>query len=239
MAVPEIQLSSNDAHVLSALFDPEASSSSSAAKIESSLPPLPHISHDEIAALHTTERAAILPIAIPNPSKPEIERSIAALSQLIDSHPRYASAYTNRAQALRLAVEDDLFTVDDDGTVERIFLDLAKAIELATPASQKEAVSPQQAKVLAAAHSHRAYLYLKAAKVASESPSMKLESGSQRIKGMGHERLEEMASRDFEAAGRYGDRVAKDMAVRTNPYAKMCGAIVRNALKEEVAEGRR
>jgi hypothetical protein len=25
------------------------------------------------------------------------------------------------------------------------------------------------------------------------------------------------------------------MSVRTNPYAKMCGAIVRNALKEEMS----
>ncbi|KAF2491326.1 hypothetical protein BU16DRAFT_515636 [Lophium mytilinum] len=238
MAVPEIDLSSNDAHVLSALFDPEASSSSSIAKIDPSLPPLPHMSHGELASLQTAERAAILPIAIPSPSKPETERTIAALSQLIKAHPQYASAYTNRAQAMRLAVGDIVFTASDDGMVDIIFADLGTAIDLATPKSPKAAVSPQQAKVLATAHSHRAYLYLKAAKMASDSPSMQL-SGPQRIKGMSHERLEEMASRDFETAGRYGDRVAKDMAVRTNPYAKMCGAIVRNALKEEVAEGRR
>ena len=50
---------------------------------------------------------------------------------------------------------------------------------------------------------------------------------------MGKSELEEAASRDFAAAARYGDEVAREMSVRTNPYAKMCGAIVRNALKEE------
>lgn len=239
MAIPEIELSSNDLHVLSTVFDPEASSSSSV-KINSSLPPLPSISHDEIISLQTAERAAILPLAVPCPSKPEIERAIAALSQLIYSHPQYASAYTNRAQAIRLAVGDVVFTSDDDGAVDRIFQDLSTAVELATPALQNEAVSPQQAKVLATTHSHRAYLYLKAAKAASDSPSLKLQFGPQRIRGMGHERLEDMASRDFEAAGRYGDRVARDMAVRTNPVAKLCGAVVKRALREEVAQdGRR
>jgi hypothetical protein len=47
--------------------------------------------------------------------------------------------------------------------------------------------------------------------------------------------LEELASKDFAAAAKYGDEVAREMSVRTNPYAKMCGAIVRNALKEEMS----
>jgi hypothetical protein len=69
--------------------------------------------------------------------------------------------------------------------------------------------------------SHRAYLYLKAA-----------ETGIS-LKGQGKNALEELASTDFASAARYGDEVAREMSVRTNPYAKMCGAIVRNALAEE------
>lgn len=38
---------------------------------------------------------------------------------------------------------------------------------------------------------------------------------------------------DFASAARFGDEVAREMSVRTNPYAKMCGAIVKNALREE------
>lgn len=52
-------------------------------------------------------------------------------------------------------------------------------------------------------------------------------------RGMGKTELEEAASKDFSGAARFGDEVAREMSVRTNPYAKMCGAIVRNALKEE------
>jgi hypothetical protein len=180
-------------------------------------------------------------LAVPQPTKPEVERAITALSELIDAHPKYASAYTNRAQALRLVVGDAIFTqIEDEVDLERIFADLGTAISLATPScpTQTASVSPQQAQVLATAHSHRAYLDLKAAQAASASPTLKLECGPEMLRGMDKDRLEEMASREFEAAGRYGDKVAREMAVRTNPYAKMCGAIVKKALREEVAEGR-
>lgn len=48
------------------------------------------------------------------------------------------------------------------------------------------------------------------------------------------QRLEELASRDFFLGGRYGNRVAGELAVRTNPYAKMCGEIVRGAMGREM-----
>lgn len=84
-------------------------------------------------------------------------------------------------------------------------------------------MSEYQAKILRTAYSHRAYLYLKAA-----------ETGAS-LQGLEKSELEELASKDFAGAARYGDEVAREMSVRTNPYAKMCGAIVRNALKEEMS----
>jgi hypothetical protein len=48
------------------------------------------------------------------------------------------------------------------------------------------------------------------------------------------ERLEERASQEFALAGKYGSDLARAMAVRTNPYAKMCGAIVKTALQREI-----
>jgi hypothetical protein len=93
------------------------------------------------------------------------------------------------------------------------------------PASSPTApVSEYQARILRTAYSHRAFLYLKAS-----------ETGTT-LRGLGKSELEELASGDFAAAARYGDEAAREMSVRTNPYAKMCGAIVKNALREERKE---
>jgi hypothetical protein len=60
------------------------------------------------------------------------------------------------------------------------------------------------------------------------------EAGPQRLRGLTSDQLEEMASQDFFFGGRYGNKVAQQLAVQTNPYAKMCGAIVKEALRKEV-----
>lgn len=160
------------------------------------------------------------------------------LTELIEREERFAAAWADRAMARRLAVEGrgegGLWGESGSGVLDAVFADLRKAIELATPAGGgKAAVSPFQAKVLAAAHAHRADLYLRAAKAAGETG----EVGKGCLQGLGKERLEEMASREFERAAWFGDVVAREMAVRTNPYAKMCGAIVRKALREEMGGG--
>jgi hypothetical protein len=54
------------------------------------------------------------------------------------------------------------------------------------------------------------------------------------LRGLSREIIEEMASRDFALGGRYGDEGARAMAVRTSPYAKLCGEIVKEAMKGEV-----
>jgi len=48
------------------------------------------------------------------------------------------------------------------------------------------------------------------------------------------DQLEELASHDFQDGGKFGNEVARQMAVMTNPYAKMCGAIVKEAMKKEI-----
>ena len=109
-----------------------------------------------------------------------------------------------------------------ESDIEVLFTDLARAIHLSLPTSSATApVSAYQARVLRTAYSHRAFLYLKAGETGTE------------LKGLGKSELEELASKDFAAAARYGDEAAREMSVRTNPYAKMCGAIVKNALREE------
>ena len=45
--------------------------------------------------------------------------------------------------------------------------------------------------------------------------------------------FEEATSMDFALGGRYGNEIAKGLAVSTNPTAKLCGQMVREAMKKE------
>jgi hypothetical protein len=45
-----------------------------------------------------------------------------------------------------------------------------------------------------------------------------------------------MASRDFMLGGRYGNQIAKALAVATNPTAKLCGSIVQEAMSKEFGD---
>jgi len=54
--------------------------------------------------------------------------------------------------------------------------------------------------------------------------------------GLDSAQLEELASQDFMLGGRYGNKIARQLSVQTNPYAKACGAIVKEALRKEREE---
>jgi hypothetical protein len=226
-------LSANDARVLNALFDPETLPSSvakskDATATDTSLPPHPNIPTSQISALEAQQNEIVRRVSTSS-SLQDIDTAIAELDQVVEGCPNYASSYINRAMLLRMKLESQLsasqhlFT-HSTSDVEPLFTDLSRAIHLSLPASSPTApVSTYQAKLLRTAYSHRAFLYLKAA-----------ETGTS-LEGREKSELEELASKDFAGAARYGDEVAREMSVRTNPYAKMCGAIVRNALKEEMS----
>jgi hypothetical protein len=112
--------------------------------------------------------------------------------------------------------------------------DLGAAITLATPAPSPTAarISPLQADLLANAHTHRGYLLLKAAS-ASASAQPPVVALPPPLAGLSSTALEELASRDLALGGRYGNKIARQLSVRTNPYAKACGAIVSEALRTE------
>lgn len=57
------------------------------------------------------------------------------------------------------------------------------------------------------------------------------------LQGLDHDAVEAFARRDLETAGRYGDEGARDLAVRLNPYAKLCGNVVREAMRGEMGGG--
>lgn len=250
-------LTSNDSAVLHALFDAE-SSPSSAISIDPTLPPLPQnlqINQTDHEALSTREKSIISSIQDAHGSSAArtIHAAIEALNTLIKEHPTYPSAYVNRAQALRMLVDSDgdgdaatkqkeekptLFNNPANATTSsRLLADLGHAITLSTPSSPVDPVSSVQARILADAHTHRGYLLLKAARakkdVSYEGELKTRGSGSGSVWDLGPDQLEEMASRDFFFGGRYGNKIAQQLAVQTNPYAKMCGAIVKEAMKKE------
>lgn len=219
-------LSGNDARVLNALFDAD-SSLSKGPHIASSSRSLPHVPEDELAVLQAEEARIISPLAVAAPASATIATAIRDLNGLIDKEPKYASAYVNRAQARRLLLGDISLTFEQREAVSAINEDLTNAIAYASPDTPDAAVSTLQAKILSSAHTHRAHLYYYIAK------SGDLSSLPDKLKELGPEKLEELASRDFMMGGKYGNPVAQQMSVRTNPYAKMCGAIVREALQKE------
>lgn len=247
-------LTSNDAAVLQALFDAE-SSPSSGIIIDPTLAPWPaavDISAEDLASLRNRETDIIRKLQGDEaPSLQTVQSGLGELDSLINQYPTYPSAYTNRAQALRILVDrqynekhpqntqegtdDALFTPEAAELSTRIFADLGKAITLATPASPADPLSAVQSRLLADAHTHRGYLLLKAARVRkNQVEETDMSVGPERLRGLGADQLEEMASRDFFLGGRYGNKVAQQLAVQTNPYAKMCGAIVKEAMRKEV-----
>lgn len=58
----------------------------------------------------------------------------------------------------------------------------------------------------------------------------------EQLEGLDSQALERMAGRDFQAGGRYGNAIAKQMAVQLNPYSKMCGEIVKEALLPDLKD---
>ena len=90
-----------------------------------------------------------------------------------------------------------------------VLADLDKAIELAQPAGKLEPISPLQSKVLSAAWTQKGGLLLKDAK-------------------------EEDAVKAFSEGARFGGTVAREMTVRLNPYARLCGSIVKEAMRKEM-----
>ncbi|OQD74036.1 hypothetical protein PENDEC_c012G04871 [Penicillium decumbens] len=250
-------LTSNDAAVLQALFDAE-SSPSSGITIDPSLPSWPakvNISQADLDSLKSRETEIIRKLqADGTPSLENVQSALNELNSLLVQYPTYPSAYTNRAQALRILLEieynenhtqnkpsdtkvtadDTLFTPENSALSSRIFADLGQAITLATPASPADPMSSVQARLLADAHTHRGYLLLKAARIKKDQRENGEAVGPERLRGLSAGRLEEMASHDFFLGGRYGNKVAQQLAVQTNPYAKMCGAIVKEAMRKEV-----
>lgn len=231
-------LSTNDSRVLGALFDPE-SSPSGAVQINLGVDTLPGISSEDCQILKSKQAAILRPLNVREPQTEQIQEAIESISALIGRHPQYAPAYIDRAQIMRLSLPmEDLFTPGRESESRALLEDLQKGIGLASPASPQEPVSGLQSRILAAAHTHRGLLLLRIADLRRQG--VVVHGVSDGLANMDPNDVEGLASKDFFRGGRYGNRVAQQLSVKTNPYAKMCGAIVKEAIQKEIdeAEGR-
>ncbi|KAK4130840.1 hypothetical protein BT67DRAFT_452073 [Trichocladium antarcticum] len=255
-----VDLSRRDINVLEKIKDPE-SDPSLAVQVDPTLPKDPYISDpEEYQQISQQERNIILSIqkaelqqakqrssgATDVDIVAEYRKCVSRLGELVQSHPQYASARNNRAQALRRLYGDSMLVADaprnsqallqsvDDGerieAAKTVLGDLDHAISLLTPKPYSR-LSPQVARTLSNAHTQRAAIYLMTSKLlVSKSVSMDAQRPEAQWTKLD---FEERASRDFAMGGRYGNEIAKGLAVSTNPTAKLCGQMVREAMKKE------
>ncbi|ETN38623.1 uncharacterized protein HMPREF1541_06660 [Cyphellophora europaea CBS 101466] len=224
------QLSFNDNAVLGALFDPESSLSNST-QISDTIPSQAAI--PELQSIQAAEREALLPLNQEEPSESDIWKSISQLDTIIHNNPTYASAWNNRAQTRRMLYDIEQLCQQVQ-ELRMVLDDLSHAIDLATPKNPLAPVPAMDAKVLASAHTHRGYLLYSASRSAKLAKAVI--SSVPNLHRLDKDGLEEMASREFTLGGRYGNDTARQLAVRTNPYAKLCGSIVKEAMQKEVAD---
>lgn len=91
----------------------------------------------------------------------------------------------------------------------QILEDLDKAIALASPEIKGGKVSPSDGRVLKNAYSQRGAVWVQ-------------------------RKEDEKAMRDFEQAAQWGSEVGREYVVKNNPYAKMCGEMVKEVLRKEM-----
>ncbi|KAK5997189.1 hypothetical protein PT974_02542 [Cladobotryum mycophilum] len=175
------------------------------------------------------------------------KKCVSELDTLIADYPNYASARNNRAQIMRRLYGDAMLLNITTGMPMPLIMqpeqsekrraaaqaleDTEAAITLLSPPSPMGPLSPQAARTLSMAHTQRAAIYLKTAKLLSDR-QLDMDENRQEATWSRLD-FEEAASHDLALGGRYGNQIAKGLAVSVNPTAKLCGQIVREAMKKE------
>ncbi|OAA46387.1 hypothetical protein NOR_03140 [Metarhizium rileyi] len=255
-----VNLSTRDANVLEKIKDPESNPAAGVITDES-LPRDPHVTsssdYDKVVQLERSVIAEIQTIEarfsesqLQDANETAVkgyQQCLAELDALISEFPNYASARNNRAQIIRRLYGDAMlleFTTDmplplieqPDATAKkkaavRALQDLEESISLLSPATSSTPISPQAARTLSMAYTQRAAIYLRTSKLLSDrlldTDKSRDEANWTRVQ------FEQAASHDLAFGGRYGNHIAKGLAVSVNPTAKLCGQIVREAMKKE------
>jgi hypothetical protein len=230
-------LSPNDRLVLSYVFDSHPAGSLSKSLVDPELPTTSrsNLSPTILENLQSQEQSIITTCGGTSVSAESLKQANDQLTVLIHSHPTYSSAYNNRAQVLRLLYGDDLYSEEVKTTT--LWSDLCTAIRIELPEQPNRKVCELQARILRAGYAQRGYLMWKAAKRVNQK-SLNAGNLPEELKGLTQSEMEDKARADLEMAGRYGDQEAMKMAVSANPYARLCGNIVQEAMKVEIEKMR-
>lgn len=237
-------------------FDP-----SQAVGVDSLLPKDPHVTDvTEYEHIATEEKKIILavqqvefqlaglkPVTDITPVD-AYKECLSGLSALITANPSYASARNNRVQATRRLYGDGMLVIGFDpsdhplisegnrqekqAAASQALSDLDTCISLLSPTEPHAQMSPHAVKTLSLAHTQRAAIYLQTSKSLERGGELDIQ-GDRREASWTKLDFGEAASSDFALGGRYGSEIAKGLAVSTNPTAKLCGLIVREAIKKE------
>lgn len=259
-----VSLSNRDINVLEKIKDPE-SNPAAGVVLDTSLPRDPHIIdtsvYERVVATEKSIIQSIQKIEIElsrnrsNGSSPTAvegyRKCVSDLDNLITEFPDYASARNNRAQIARRLYGDAMLLASTGTMPTPLILDpersekheaasmaledMDTSITLLSPPSLHTPISPQAARTLSMAHTQRADIYMRTAKLMA---IRELDMHKDRREAQWSKLdFEEAASRDLALGGRYGNEVAKGLAVSANPTAKLCGEMVREAMKKEYGPG--
>lgn len=245
-----VNLSKADSLVLQQVFDPESAPDKAEVIVDPILPADRNVQDAALlASLRAQEREAVTIVEQHERSQRKdaqmkdaaFKKALAILDSVVADHPNYASAHNNRAQLRRWRFGDRHLlcrpapdcNAHTQQTASAVVDDLKTAVALASPTRQTDAVSPAQGRLLAQAYTQLAAVYHAAAKTMDEADVVQLECKD--CKGWSKEAFEDEASRLFYLGGLYGNEVAKALAVHTNPHAKLCGSIVQEAMRKELA----
>ena len=245
-----VALSKADSKVLAQVFDPESGPAKVEVLVDPSLPGDQQIKDEALLAkLRIAEREAIQLIESYEMSKDQTEQAkdqayrsaLLRLDNLIAKNPSYASARNNRAQLRRWRFGDRNMICqrrNETNADRRVAAgatvdDLKQCISLASPGRSQDPVSPSQGRLLAQTYTQLGALYYAASKDLDDPDEVDIVD--EELKSWAKDRFEEEASRLFYLGGLYGNEVAKALAVHTNPHAKLCGSIVKEAMRKELA----
>jgi hypothetical protein len=245
-----IALSKGDSKVLAQVFDPESGPANVEVLIDPTLLSDRHVQDETLLSkLKSSEREAVQFIENFEKSTDRTEQAkirtyrnaLARLDQIIAENPSYASARNNRAQLQRWRFGDRNMIcqrrsepdAEKRTAAPATVDDLKQCITLASPGRPQDPVSPSQGRLLAQAYTQLGALYYAASKDLSATDEIEIVCDDS--KAWTKDQFEEEASRLFYLGGLYGNEVAKALAVHTNPHAKLCGSIVKEAMRKELA----
>lgn len=240
MAAATGRLSAHDSSVLNAIFGGEhgainfsSNKPQQSVIVNVELTPDPHLPEHLVEQLVLREKALIKELdeqsATTLVDSDQLRKMELAFTQIIEEQPLYASAYNNRAQVVRMQLLNCADSPSERAALyPKVLEDLQKAVDYALPdgnKNQQVIVSKMQANILKSAYSQMGATYTAMSEDESYLKTADVKQWD----------LEEKASSAFFSAGEFGDEIARAMATRVNPYAKLCGNIVQEALARERA----